>query len=143
LEDYKEYTYTIPTTHLDRITITNYLSSNGAIYEGDYITWGTTPNTATVTEVQQKGVYLMDDTGFYPCAANVYFANGTYKGNVTIGFVGKTPALTGSSGELVYVTDSGQSFTGFKQFALKIGLTSDNSAIIPRAADVRAIALQI
>ena len=143
LEDYKEYTYTIPTTHLDRITITNYISSNGAIYEGDYITWGTTPNTATVTEVQQKGVYLMDDTGFYPCAANVYFANGTYKGNVTIGFVGKTPALTGSSGELVYVTDSGQSFTGFKQFALKIGLTSDNSAIIPRAADVRAIALQI
>lgn len=50
--------------------------------------------------------------------------------------------LTGSMGEYQYTSGS-TTFTGFKYFAIKIVLTSTNSAIIPRVADLRAIALQI
>jgi hypothetical protein len=32
--------------------------------------------------------------------------------------------------------------TGFKQFSIKIGLLGDDSAIVPRVGDLRAIALQ-
>lgn len=43
-----------------------------------------------------------------------------------------------------YTNSKGTTFEGFKYFAVKIGLvnTQDNSAIIPRVADLRVIALQ-
>jgi hypothetical protein len=49
---------------------------------------------------------------------------------------------TGEYGEVQYTSDVA-TFTGFKYFAIKIGLLSENSAIVPRVADLRVIALQI
>ena len=49
--------------------------------------------------------------------------------------------LTGSSDEVQYIKD-GVTYTGFKQFAIKVGLLSENSAVVPRVADLRVIALQ-
>jgi hypothetical protein len=49
--------------------------------------------------------------------------------------------LTGEFGAVQY-TYGTNTFTGYKQFAIKIGLLAENSAIIPRVTDLRAIALQ-
>jgi len=51
--------------------------------------------------------------------------------------------LTGTNGEVQYTNSQGTTFTGYKYFAIKIGLTSPNSALVPRVADLRALALQI
>ena len=58
--------------------------------------------------------------------------------------------LTGPLGEVQY-TSQGTTFTGYKYFAIKIVLTSEtsvstgltNTAVVPRVADLRCIALQI
>ena len=50
--------------------------------------------------------------------------------------------MTGTNGEFEYTVD-GVTYTGFKQFAIKIGLSSTSSTVIPRVGDLRAIALQI
>jgi len=57
----------------------------------------------------------------------------------------KIPAaqLTGPLGEFQYVNSANVAFTGFKYFALKVGLSATNSAIVPRVADLRAICLQL
>lgn len=41
-----------------------------------------------------------------------------------------------------YTNSANSTFSGFKQYQIKIGLQSDTSAIYPRVADLRAIALQ-
>jgi hypothetical protein len=41
-----------------------------------------------------------------------------------------------------YTNSANATFEGFKQYQIKIGLQSDTSAIYPRVADLRAIALQ-
>jgi small nuclear ribonucleoprotein (snRNP)-like protein len=41
-----------------------------------------------------------------------------------------------------YTNDAGTAFQTFKQYQIKIGLQSDTSAIFPRVADLRCIALQ-
>ena len=52
--------------------------------------------------------------------------------------------LTGTLGEVQYRnTANTATFTGYKYYAVKIGLLSDNSAIVPRVADLQTIALQI
>jgi hypothetical protein len=60
------------------------------------------------------------------------------------GFEFKLPdsSLTGALGEVQYVSN-GITYTTYKQYAIKIGLTATNSAVVPRVADLRAIALQI
>jgi hypothetical protein len=51
--------------------------------------------------------------------------------------------LSGTLSEVQYRnTANTTTFTGYKNFAVKIGLLSDNSAIVPRVADLRVIALQ-
>jgi hypothetical protein len=52
-------------------------------------------------------------------------------------------SLTGSQKEVQYTNSQGILFTGFKSFQIKIGLLATNSAIVPRVADLRTIALQI
>jgi Domain of unknown function (DUF4815) len=56
----------------------------------------------------------------------------------------KVPAamLTGPNAELRYTTSSGTTFTGFKRFAIKIGLLATNSAVVPRVGDLQVLALQ-
>lgn len=53
--------------------------------------------------------------------------------------------MTGPNGEVQYVNNQGITGTGYKFFAIKIGLlnTANNSAIVPRVADLRCIALQL
>jgi hypothetical protein len=46
-----------------------------------------------------------------------------------------------NNGVLQY-TSGGISYPGFKQFAVKIGLLGNDSAVVPRVGDLRAIALQ-
>ena len=61
----------------------------------------------------------------------------------TYGFA--TANLTGPNGEVQYTNGAGITFTGYKYFAIKIGLvnTQNNTAIYPRVGDLRTIALQI
>lgn len=60
----------------------------------------------------------------------------------------KLPAsvLTGTSGSVTgiaqYTNSANATFTGFRQFQIKIALQSDNSAVVPRIRELRAIALQ-
>lgn len=51
-------------------------------------------------------------------------------------------SLTGPLGEVEYISN-GITYTTYKQYSIKIGLLSNNSAVVPRVADLRAIALQI
>jgi len=51
--------------------------------------------------------------------------------------------LTGTNGEVQYTNSQGITFTGFKYFSIKIGLSATNSAVVPRVADLRALALQL
>lgn len=54
------------------------------------------------------------------------------------------PATVNSpGGEVQYTNSQGITYTGFKYFQVKIGLAATNSAVIPRVADLRTIALQI
>ena len=48
-----------------------------------------------------------------------------------------------NSGAVQYTNSQGITFTGYKLFQIKVGLLATNSAIIPRVADLRSIALQI
>ena len=50
--------------------------------------------------------------------------------------------MTGVNGEYQY-TSGGVTFTSYKYFAIKIVLTATNSAVVPRVADLRVLALQI
>jgi hypothetical protein len=54
----------------------------------------------------------------------------------------KVPAANMSVNGVQY-TSGGNTFTGFKQYAVKVGLMGTNSAIVPRVGDLRAIALQL
>jgi hypothetical protein len=51
--------------------------------------------------------------------------------------------LTGSQGQIQYTNSQGTQFTGYKLFQVKIGLLGTNSAVVPRVADLRVIALQV
>lgn len=53
-------------------------------------------------------------------------------------------SMTGSIGQVQYInTANTATFSGYKTYAVKIGLISDNSAIIPRVADLRVLNIQI
>jgi len=52
--------------------------------------------------------------------------------------------MTGALGQVQYRNIANTStFTGYKYYAIKIGLTAENSAVVPRVADLMVIALQI
>lgn len=50
---------------------------------------------------------------------------------------------TGADGEVQYVSGDGNTYTGFSQMQFKIGLSGSNPAVYPKAAQLRAIALQV
>jgi hypothetical protein len=50
---------------------------------------------------------------------------------------------TGPNDEVQYTNSDGITFTGFKYYAVKIGLVGSNAAVVPRVADLRVIAVQI
>jgi len=51
--------------------------------------------------------------------------------------------MTGLSGAVQYVSVNNATFTGFKQYAVKVGLLSIDASIVPRVGDLKAIALQL
>jgi hypothetical protein len=55
-----------------------------------------------------------------------------------------TANLTGSLGQVQYRnTANTTTFTGYKYYAIKIGLTAENSAVVPRVADLQVLAIQV
>ena len=50
--------------------------------------------------------------------------------------------LTGTNETVQYTNAAGVTFSGFKYYAIKIGLTGTNSAVVPRVGDLRVLALQ-
>lgn len=48
----------------------------------------------------------------------------------------------GTSNVVSYTNSANSSYAGFRQFQIKIALQSDNSAVVPRVRELRAIALQ-
>jgi len=74
---------------------------------------------------------------------SVYSSLGNRNDFIEYNFRFPVAMLTGTNGEVQYTNGAGTTFTGYKRFAIKIGLTSTNSAIIPRVADLRVIALQL
>ena len=83
-------------------------------------------------------------TGVQTCALPISIAN--HKDTKEYSLSLPASVLTGTAGSTTgiaqYTNSVGTTFTGFKQFQIKIGLQSDNSAIVPRVMDVRGIALQ-
>ena len=53
-----------------------------------------------------------------------------------------TSVKTGPNGEFQYTTN-GTTYTNFQYFAIKVVLTSSNPAVISKASELRAIALQL
>jgi hypothetical protein len=51
--------------------------------------------------------------------------------------------MTATNGGIQYTNSSGSVFTSFKYYAIKIVLVADDAAIVPRASDLRALALQM
>jgi hypothetical protein len=49
------------------------------------------------------------------------------------------PSLTDNA--ILYTSDSGSSFDTFKTFAIKIVMTSNDPAVVPKVKDLRIIAL--
>ena len=54
-----------------------------------------------------------------------------------------TANMTGAGLEVQYTNGEGVTYTGFKQFAIKIVLTTSNASKPPRFKDLRAISLQV
>jgi hypothetical protein len=50
--------------------------------------------------------------------------------------------LSGTNAEVQYQNKANTTFTGYKHFQVKVGLSANSSAIVPRVADLRAVALQ-
>ena len=48
-----------------------------------------------------------------------------------------------NTGIVTYTNTAGTTFNSFKQFQVKIGLSSENTAVVPKVADLRVIALQL
>ena len=69
------------------------------------------------------------------------FSSSVNQGNFMEMTFNVNPENLDENGVVTY-TSNGNTYKGFKQFALKIGLMGTNSALVPRVADLRAIALQ-
>lgn len=52
-----------------------------------------------------------------------------------------TAPISNTANAVAYTNSAGTKFSGYKYFAIKIGLTANNSAVVPRVADLKCIAL--
>jgi hypothetical protein len=142
--DFIEYTYLVPTSTIDRLTVTNTLGTT--INVGDTLTGLSSANSAQVSAIEGS-IYVMSGTGFSTGeTANVVNSSGIVTGNTVVSTIGRPVALNGGvANVLSYTTDAGVTYQSYKYFAVKIGLLNDgfNSAIVPRVGDLRVIALQM
>ena len=75
-------------------------------------------------------------------AANVFSSTVDTNDFKEYTFTVPTSMMTGPSEEVQYTSSTGTVFTGFKQFAVKIGLLGSDTSKVPRVGDLRVIALQ-
>lgn len=139
--DFIEYQIGLPRTPYDRLKLIDIQGGN-TISIGDTISSNNYNGAVIAVE---GSVYTVNITGYSANSisggwANVIRSNGFYF-TANISSVGKT-AYANNGGYITYTTDNGTTFTGYKQFAIKIGLSANNPAIVPKAADFRTIALQ-
>jgi hypothetical protein len=152
--DFIEYSFKFPSAPNDRLIVKD-LSSGATINVGDVIVSNTINNVIinyTVLAVEGN-IATVSGTGFIANSksggwANVRTSDGvTIKGNANISIVGSTSAtiatINAASNVVQYKTDTGITYNGYKQFAVKIGLLANNSAVVPKVADLRVIALQV
>lgn len=143
-DDFREYTYLVPTNAVDRLSLTNTLGTT--VNVGDTLTGLTSANSAQVAAIEGS-IYVMSATGFASGeTANVSNSSGIVTGNTVISAVGRPVALNGGVSNVIsYTTDAGVTYSSYKYFAIKIGMLNDgyNSAVVPRVGDLRAIALQM
>jgi hypothetical protein len=143
--NFKEYVYTVPVNPLDRLTLAN---TTTTVNVGHTLVGLTSGFSASVSSIETGPIYVMSASGFAAGETANIVSSGVTIGNTLISFTGKTVSLTGSSGGasnvITYTTDTGVTYTTYKYFAVKIGLLNDgiNSAVYPRAADLRCLALQ-
>ena len=76
------------------------------------------------------------------CVSNTSFSSTATENFIDYIYKFPDSYMTGTNDVVKYTNSSGISFEGYKQFQMKIGLISDNSAIVPRVASLRSIALQ-
>lgn len=150
MNDWKEYTYSFPTEAYDRVkcpaaNTSNFGASSITIDIGDVIRGNTSNAAYVVTGIRVGDIYITNGTGFTSGEhANVFNSAGYLKGNTIITSVGKTVAANSETGIVEYTTDDSEiRFSGYKQYQIKIGLAANNSAIVPRAADLQAINIQM
>lgn len=74
-------------------------------------------------------------------AADRYSSNVNGGNYVEVSY--NVPAANKNGSGVVQYTSGGNTYLGFKQFAIKIGLMGTNSALVPKVADLRVIALQV
>lgn len=85
---------------------------------------------------------MVDDTAYSTSGDRNDFREYTFKFPASM-MTGNTGTNTTPNTVVQYTNSQGTLFSGFKIFSLKIGLTATNSAIVPRVADLRAIAVQV
>jgi hypothetical protein len=85
---------------------------------------------------------MVDDTSYSTSGDRNDFREYTFKFPASM-MTGNTGPNTTPNTVVQYTNSQGTLFSGFKIFSLKIGLTATNSAIVPRVADLRAIAVQV
>lgn len=78
-----------------------------------------------------------------PGSTEVYSSLSTRNDFIELKYTFPDAQKSGPNQEVQYKNSLGTTFTGFKYYAVKIGLVADNSAVIPRVGDLRCIALQI
>ena len=75
-------------------------------------------------------------------SGQVYSSASDTSNYIDFSYVLPTSVLTGPSGEFQY-TLNGTTYTNFQYFAIKIVLLANNPASVPKASELRAIALQL
>jgi hypothetical protein len=147
--NFKEYTYLVPTSSVDRVTIANTLGFSTGVNVGFTLNGLTSGFSAMVERIEGGTIYVMSDTGFDAGeTANVVNTTGVVVGNTQVLYTGRTVALNGdyagAANVITYTTDVGVTYSTYKYFSIKVGLLNDgvNSAVVPRVGDLRAIALQ-
>jgi hypothetical protein len=148
--NFKEYTYLVPTSSVDRVTIANTKGFSTGVNVGFTLNGLTSGFSAMVENIEGGTIYVMSDSGYYAGeTANVVNTTGSVVGNTQIYATGRTVALNGDYGGaanvITYTTDAGVTYSTYKYFSIKVGLLNDgvNSAVVPRVGDLRAIALQM
>lgn len=122
-----------------RVVLTAYRPPNT-----DVRVWAKVLNAEDSETMAQKAWFELTNNG-----DSTYSSLSNRKDFKEYSYTVPTSMLTGPvtdnspGGELQYTNESGVTFTGYKYFAIKIGLEASNSAIVPRVGDLRVIALQI